>query len=80
MGKKKEKITYIDDGRTIADMSGVSGGWTTSGRSRYTPPAPFREQWKTYWSAARMMFKPMLVVVGGMVVIYGILYILFSVL
>ena len=26
MGKKKEKITYVDDGRTIADMSGVTGG------------------------------------------------------
>ncbi len=26
MGKKKEKIIYIDDGRTIADMSGVSRG------------------------------------------------------
>ena len=47
MGKKKEKITYIDDGRTIADMSNVSGGWTKSGRSPYTPPASFREQWQT---------------------------------
>ena len=26
MRKKKEKITYIDDGRSIADMSAVSGG------------------------------------------------------
>lgn len=78
MGKKKEKITYIDDGHTIADMSNVSGGWTRSGRSRYTPPAPFKEQWRTYWTGVKMMFKPMLVVVGGMAVIYLILYFLFS--
>ena len=80
MAKKKEKITYIDDGRTIADMSNVSGGWTKSGRSSYTPPASFREQWQTYWTAVKMMFKPMLVVVGGLLVIYVILYILFSVM
>ena len=80
MGKKKEKITYIDDGRTIADMSNVSGGWSTSGRSKYTPPAPLREQLNTFWTAMKMMFKPMLVVVGGIVVIYVILYLLFSVM
>ena len=80
MAKKKEKITYVDDGRTIADMSGVSGGWTKSGRSRYTPPASFKEQWQTYWTATKMMLKPTLVVVVGLLVIYGILYVLFSVM
>ena len=80
MGKKKEKITYIDDGRTIADMSGVSGGWTKSDRSPYTPRASFKEQWQTYWAATKMMVKPMLVVVAGMAVIYAVLYILFSVM
>ena len=67
--KKKEKITYIDDGRTIADMSGVSGGmrWTKQG----TSSSP-KEIWRTYWSAVRMMFRPMLVVIGFLVAIFGI--------
>lgn len=80
MAKKKEKITYVDDGRTVADMSNVSGGWSGSGRSPYTPRASFREQWQTYWAAVRMMLKPMLVVVVGLLVIYAILYVLFSVI
>lgn len=67
--KKKEKITYIDDGRTIADMSGVSGGmqWTKQG----TNSSP-KEIWQTYWSAVKMMFKPMLVVIGFLVAVFGI--------
>ncbi len=78
MGKKekKEKITYYDDGRTIADMSGVSGGWTR--RDRYKPPAPFREIWRTYWDATRMMLAPALVAGGCMCVIFLIIYLLFS--
>ena len=57
MAKKKEKITYVDDGRTIADMSGVSGGWTKSGRSRYTPPASFKEQWPSFRLLAFAIFE-----------------------
>ena len=73
--KKKEKITYIDDGRTIADMSGVSGSgmeWTKQG----TTSSP-KEIWDTYWSAVKMMFKPMLVVVGFLCTIFGIAALLF---
>ena len=80
MRKKKEKVTYIDDGRTIADMSNVSGGWTKSDRSPYTPRPAFKEMWQTYWAATKMMVKPTLVVVLGLVVIYAILYVLFSVI
>ncbi len=66
--KKKDKITYIDDGRTIADMSGISKGrmeWTKHG----TSSSP-KEIWNTYWAAVKMCFKPMLVVIGFLVVIY----------
>ena len=81
MGRKqKEKITYVDDGRTVADMSNVSGGWTKSDRNPYAPRATLREQWQTYWTALKMMVKPMLVVVVGLIVIYVVLYILFSVM
>lgn len=80
MGKKKEKITYIDDGRTIADMSGVRGGGPKLERSPYTPRASFKEQWQTYWSAVKLMARPMLVVVAGILVIYVLIYILFAVM
>ena len=76
MGKKKEKITYIDDGRTLADMSGLSHPYLT--RDKLKPAPRFKEAWATYWNAVRMMFLPMLAVIGALVILYGILYLLFS--
>jgi len=77
MGKKKvkkEKVIYIDDGRTIADMSGVSGGmdWTRKG----TTSSP-KDIWRTYWSAVKMMFKPMLVVIGFILAVFLIASLIF---
>lgn len=80
MGKKKEKITYIDDGRTIADMSGVSGGFFHKSRPEWNPRPSVKEVWNTYWAAVKLMVRPMLVAVGGLTVIFVILYILFSVI
>ena len=74
MGKKKEKITYIDDGRTIADMSGVSSGSRLTDRNPYRPRPQFKDVWKTYWSAVKMMVKPMLVVIAALCVIYLLAY------
>lgn len=74
--KKKEKITYIDDGRTIADMSGISSGPRLSSNS-FRPAPKAREVWKTYWGAVKMMFVPMLVVVCAIVILYMILYAVF---
>lgn len=74
--KKKEKITYIDDGRTIADMSGVSSGPRLGGSGSRPAPDP-KEVWKTYWGAVKMMFVPMLVVVCAIVILYMILYAVF---
>ena len=76
MGKKKEKITYVDDGRTLADMSNV-GGPRLSGSS-LKPSTRFKDAWATYWNAVKMMFLPMLAVIGGLVIIYGIMYLIFS--
>lgn len=76
MAKKKEKIKYIDDGRTIADMSSVRSGPRLSSNP-YRPPLNFKDVWKTYWAAVKMMFKPMLVVVVGLCIIYMVLYALF---
>lgn len=80
MGKKKEKITYIDDGRTIADMSNVSGGFFHKSRPEWHPRPSVKEVWNTYWAAVKLMVRPMLVAVGGLTVIFVILYILFSVI
>ena len=80
MGRKKEKITYVDDGRTIADMSGVKGGFALPERNPYQPRASLKEQWQTYWSAVKLMVRPMLVVVGGIGLIYLILTLVFSML
>ena len=71
--KKKEKITYIDDGRTVADMSGVSGGMRLSHRKSGRTRSDANEIWKTYLSAVKMMFVPMLVVICALVVIYMLL-------
>ena len=74
--KKKEKIHYVDDGRTIADMSGISSGLRLSGNP-YRPAPRFKDVWNTYWNAVKMMFTPMLVVIVALGVIYMILYFLF---
>ena len=72
MEKKKDKPVYIDDGRTLADMSGVSGGFRFGKGSTRA-----KDAWHTYWNAVKMMFLPMLAVIGGLVLIYGIMYLIF---
>lgn len=70
--KKKEKIIYYDDNSTIADMSRVN----RKGEQRVPSPprqvSSWREKWKTYWSAVKMMVIPMCVVL----MIIGALYFL----
>jgi len=78
--KKKEKITYIDDGRTIADMSGVSGAMRLPERKLGHPRSSAKEIWKTYIGAVKMMFVPMLVVISAIIVIYMILSFVFLLL
>ena len=77
--KKKEKITYVDDGRTIVDMSGISSGPRLAERNPARPHPKFKDVWTTYWNAVKLMFLPMLAVMGGLVIIYAVIYILFSV-
>lgn len=80
MGKKKDKITYIDDGRTLADMSGVSSGLRLGNKAPFRPRPDAREVWKTYWSAVKMMIGPMLIVIVGMGIVYMVAYFLFTVM
>ena len=77
--KQKEKITYIDDGRTIADMSGVQ-----SGASKYFRSAPSystgKEKWTTFFDAFRMMLLPTAVFGGALLVLFGLMYLLFKIM
>ena len=76
--KKKEKITYIDDGRTIADMSALSGGKTTRPKTYGGYRGSVKEKWSTYWGAVKMMFVPMLVVVIALILLYLMMYVIFG--
>ncbi len=76
MGKKKEKIIYVDDGRTLADMSNIAGPRLTKNAAK--PATRFKDAWATYWNAVKMMFLPMLAVIGGLVIVYGVMYLIFS--
>ena len=78
--KKKQKTVYIDDGSTVADMSGVGGARRKTadsnkgGASR--PRATFKEQWQTYTDAVKLMFLPMLAVLGIIALAFLIVYII----
>ena len=74
--KKKEKITYIDDGRTLADMSGVPS--SRLNRDAWKSNSTAKQKWETYWNAVKRMFLPMLATIGALVVIYFILYLIFT--
>ena len=77
MKKKKEKITYIDDGRTLADMSNVRSGIDMSPRHTMSP---VKEIVKTYLNATKMMLLPTAVAVGFLVVIYILVYFVFKIM
>ena len=77
--KKKTKTVYIDDGRTIADMSGLYGSKPrTNGElpDLGRPRASLKEQAVTYWNAVKTMFLPMLMMLGGITLVFIILYLI----
>lgn len=88
--KKREKTVWIDDGRTIADMSGLpSRGFGRSlsdarpkkemsetEKQFYRARPKWRDYLSTYFAAVRMMFLPMLAVIGIISIAFLILYIL----
>ena len=74
--KKKEKVVWVDDGRSLADMSNVSGTRLSRKLGRASTSTA-KEKWETYWGAVKMMFVPMLVVMAAICMIYGILFAVF---
>lgn len=77
MAKKKNdkpKIRYIDDGRTLADMSGIRGV-----DKRYTgPKGTFKDQMRTYWNTVKLMFIPMMVTIGIICAVFFIMWVLLT--
>lgn len=81
--KKKEKITYIDDGSTIADMSGVGrkplgrpAQPLYGGKQKRQPTTRAGSVWQTYKDAVRSMIGPMLITLGGISVVFLLLWII----
>ncbi len=89
---KKEKITWVDDGSTVVDMSDVGRGLGGSRKNKnpnITPPlAPKRNKGEllprgclgTYLGAVRMMFAPMLVVIGILCAVFLLLWLILGAL
>ena len=69
--KKKEKITYIDDGSTVADMTLVTR--TGKPRQKPTTPPPTTSKVKTFFTAMGRMVLPMCIVLLVLAVISLIL-------
>ncbi len=78
--KPKEKIRYIDDGSTVADMSGLHPS-----RPRRLPrrdegkPAPVTRRgqiFQTYKDAVRAMIAPMLIFIGGMSLVFFLVWLI----
>ncbi len=88
--KKREKVIYIDDGRTIADMSGLPqrgfGRSLSDARPKkemsetekqfYRSQPKWRDCVATYFAAVKMMILPMLATIGILSLAFLILYVL----
>lgn len=81
--KKKEKITYIDDGSTLADMSGLRGNTPlrrplqpSYGKQKREPTTRAGAIWQTYVAAVRSMIGPMLIFLGGMSVLFFLIWVI----
>ena len=78
--QKKEKPVYIDDGRTIADMSGIQGGASRFFQDNGPSYSSFKDKWLTFWDAFRMMLLPTLVFGVALLVLFGIMWLLFKIM
>ena len=72
--QQENKTVYIDDGTSFADMSAFRRGGTSKNNGRER--ASFKEMFETYINAVKLMFLPMLAVLGIIALAYLILYFL----
>ena len=73
MDQETEKMTYINDGNTTADMPGVDVDQELKAQSQSNSDFCFKELWNTYWSATKKIIIPMLIFVGAMVILFLLL-------
>ena len=73
---KKKKNVYIDDGRTIVDMSCI--GKSSVSNDNTQMPHGFRDKIRTYFESVKLMLLPMLITLGIVAAAFGILYLLLS--
>ena len=72
---KKPKVKYIDDGRTLADMSGLRVV-----DKRYTgPKGSFKDHARTYWNTVKLMFVPMMVTIGIISLAFFIMWLMLTI-
>ena len=88
--KKREKVVWVDDGRTIADMSNLPTRGFGKSLSDARPKREMSEsekqfdrsspKWRdcvaTYFAAVKMMILPMLVTIGIISLAFLIIYLL----
>ncbi|MBQ8879906.1 MAG: hypothetical protein IJY69_03580 [Clostridia bacterium] len=83
--KKKQKTVYIDDGRTLADMSGVSRTTffgemrkrqSEKAESQREPRIKGATPFRTYMNAVRLMIVPMLVTLGIIAAAFLLIYLM----
>lgn len=81
--KKKERIVYVDDGSTVADMSGLGGKpplrrppQPSYGKQKPPPSTRAGQAWQTYKAAVRAMIGPMLVTLGAVSVVFFVIWII----
>ena len=90
--KNKKEVKYYDDGRTLADMSGLYGKKSSANSEGAGEEPPYRgdpglfgsyrpghtpKDWlKTYWNTVKTMFLPMLVTIGVISVAFLVLWII----
>ncbi len=72
--QQENKTVYIDDGTSFADMSAFRRGGASKNNGR--EHASFKEMFETYINAVKLMFLPMLAVLGIIALAYLILYFL----
>ena len=88
--KKREKVVWVDDGRTIADISNLPTRGFGKSLSDARPKREMSEsekqfyrsspKWRycvaTYFAAVKMMILPMLVTIGILTLAFLIFYVL----
>ena len=78
--KKKEKVIYVDDGSTIADMSATRrrtmAPMLSGEDGRRAPRTRAGRILRTYFSAVRSMIGPMLITLGALTVVFLLVWLI----